>query len=1655
MKKNIFIGREKELATLNNAFSDVSKGLGKLVLIEGNEGSGKSTLVRNFLNEISNEEILIGISECNDKENLNAYAPFKELLIQLNAGGNLQQKDDKIKKLKDFISEAGSSWISLIPVVGNIASTGISTYQAYKKTYNNNNDVSNINGEQDIYRIFENEFRRLAKNKTVVIFIDDLQWADASSLNLIFALGKIIRSNPFKILIIGSFRPNEIKAGRNKISETGAVINIRHPFSDKLNELRNYCKQESHIIENINWFIEIPIKPFSTKEIALLINSRFPNNNFNNDFFESINNLTDGQPLYIVEILEYLVRNKVVSQNEKGFTASKIKIDELPVSLNGVISEKVERLSSDLKKVLSYASINGEEFSVQIIEKILKMDELDLLEYLQELREKHELLEAGEPKRVKNLFMELYSFTQTMVQKYLYENMDSARRRALHRHIATTIKDLYGEAFIENNKDIKNKYNLHFQIGQGLIDGVNLSINTNESDENIAQKPDDSIFIDAVKTEIQNAKDSYEQYAMEECFDFINKSLAFLSKLNDDHSEKKIQKFETLLLKCKALQWQGHYQKAYDVAQNLIEISKEIQDQKYVGIANLCVAKSTTKLGNCENALLFLYEAIEIYSTQNELAILWEIYEQAGETKSVIASYDDAIIYIKKAMETAILLGDDNKKAQSLLNIGDCYRKKSEYKTANDYYKNALEIFENQNNQFQIGLTLNSIGLVLLDQQLIDKAIIYFEKALKIAQNQNDNVNVANRTNNVAIIYESKGKYDIAIEYYKKALAIDSLLDDKRMISKSYNNIGNVYISKGNYNIAQEYFDKSLAISESLNDKVGLSYTYSAIGHSLYAVDRTKESIQYLQKAIEIDLELGDKTTLANNYLGLGNAYYTANDFEATSKYYHKSIEFYKAVNDQGSIALINNNLGNLEHSKNNYSEALVYYNKSVNFYIEINNKLSQLLTEINMANCYQSLHDYDKAIELYKRTVSFAESIQENVQLKNAYKGLANTFYNKNDYENSVIYYKKLADLCIELNNLEELSYAYKFLGNSYYYNSKYQFAIEYYNKELNVLTQLNDESKIIECYFDIGLAYYWNDEYELAKSYFNKCLAYYEANNNNSNISKALENIGNCNNLLENYDLAIENYTKSIDFAEKINNQEQLSQLYSKTGNLYYDLKDFKNAILYYSKSEKINTALQLKENIANDYKFLGFSYFYDDQNNLAIENYNKQLAIEIELGEKENIADCYSNIGLAYYWNDQFPESIASYLKALDIQLNLPDESIEIIANTHIQLGRSYYFNNQYNEAIEHQLRALKLKKMSGTCNESEIDDLNFSLAKSYYFAESNQLAKVTIEKSMLFRKNQFGENSDEFNKVLDFYNKAFLNEPEATTGKSAPTSLNETNQINTASSENDIEFHIKSGDINYENQHYDNALNNYHNALELINKLPNNNDNNYKLAQIHYKLGMNYLKVRNYKVARGSLITATNGFIELLGRNNEETARSFSYLGDTYYYLDDYENAVNCHSEALNSYKSVQNDMMTAWCYHDLGEDYYWAENYEKSILNFKECLNLRIQIKGQEDKDVATAYFKLGRSYYWNEQYQLAILNQTKAYEMRKKIFGEDSYETDESRFELGKEYYYADMEEIAVDYLNQSLHFREKYFGEDSTQYNSVKSWIEKYLHST
>lgn len=1230
MQKNIFIGREKELLQLKTWLSEADKGLGRVALINGYPGSGKSTLIKKFLLDFeNNEKYLIADSECTDKEGINAYLPFKEILAKITAETvNEKSKLDKKQKnelLKNFIFQAGSSWVNLIPVIGNIAAAGIETFKSYREVYKNQ-PQQQIQGEVEIQQIFEKEFRKVADKKTLILFIDDLQWADNSSLNLLFTLCRSIRKNPFKVLLIGTFRPNDLNIGRNKISEYGQNIIVRHPLVDKINELRNYTKTDIGAINNEKWFYELEILPFSSSEVQTFIGFKFPKNTFDKSFSDKIYKLTQGHPLFVNEILQNLVeRNLIFADNSGNYTAKDIDLKQLPTSINGVISERIERLDKELQKIISYASIDGTEVTVNILEKLLKIDELDLLDFLEQLNKKHGLLAELEPKKINDQLIELYNFTNTLVHKYIYESIDASRRRALHRKIAEILKETYGEA-ISTNEDLKKRFDLHTQIGQGLIDGITLKLNDlkqenlqNESN-NLEQQ---NSIIDAIKTVILTAKDNFEQYAMQECIDNADKALAFILNAGNSN-EVLLLNFEALKLKISAFNWKGLYQEALVYSVKLLQIAQNVNNNEYIASAFATIAKCLENTGNYEKSIEFYSKAMEINKNLNEI----QYAENLNDLGSVLVrygKYDLAINNFEIAKKVFEKNKNDEKLAESIMNIGYAYRMFGDYDKAISFYNISLTFFSKLNIKRKIADCYNNVGLCFNWKGEYKKAISFFEKSLQIDSEINDVVNKANHLSNIGLAKESLGDYQGAIEYFKKALEIDTNLNDKVKIPLSYSNIGDCFTRQGNdFDKALEFHNKALEIYKELNDEVNIAYCYQNIGEVYRLTYNTDKSFEFFNNALEIDLKIGDIKAIAYDYVNISNILMQKEEYEKSLDYLYKAIEHFEKINDRISMAVIYNNLASSYYMLKNYEKSFTYINKAIQINKSVNDKIELKRNYIILGNLYEDQEEYDQAISVFQKALKLSQELNYTIDSADIYNRIGVIYDTIENYKQAIEFYQKASELNAQTNDFESEIKNKTNIANIYIELKQYEDALNFFDQCRDIASENDMLPQLADSLIDVGFVYDLMQKNDSALNFFQIAAELYIRLKSYTNMKVAYDNMTVVYQRLGQFAKGIEFQNKIVEIYENAGLQEELADTFLFIGTLNYNLDYGDEALKYFEKSLYLYKSSDNNSGMADCYYNKGLVYKYNNDNKKALENFKLCRDFLNNLGEDTTEAD-----------------------------------------------------------------------------------------------------------------------------------------------------------------------------------------------------------------------------------------------------------------------------------------------------------------------------------------------------------------------------------------------------------------------------------------------
>ena len=410
------VGRENAHAELREALASASSGKGLLMCVPGEPGMGKTTLVEDFLSDLraSGQPCVIARGRCSERlAGTEAYLPWLEALDGLLRGADGQSR----------VSLSGTE--SIVQTTKRLAPTW---YAQAMPLQPDDSSVERLLAEraasqERMKREFGALLEELSEHRPLVIFFDDLHWADVSTIDLLAYLAS--KFDSMRALIIATYRPSDL-------------LLAKHPFLHVKPDLqaRGVCR-------------EIKLEFLSHSEIEKYLALEFPEHRFPAELPALIHSKTEGNPLFMADLVRYLRdRGVIAEQQGRWVLAQSLPAIErdLPESVRGMIERKIAQLSEEDRRLLVAASVQGYEFDSAIVAKALELDPADIEERLETLERVYALVrfvsEREFPGRVLTL---RYRFVHVLYQNALYASLRPTRRSQLSATVAEALLGCYGK----------------------------------------------------------------------------------------------------------------------------------------------------------------------------------------------------------------------------------------------------------------------------------------------------------------------------------------------------------------------------------------------------------------------------------------------------------------------------------------------------------------------------------------------------------------------------------------------------------------------------------------------------------------------------------------------------------------------------------------------------------------------------------------------------------------------------------------------------------------------------------------------------------------------------------------------------------------------------------------------------------------------------------------------------------------------------------------------------------------------------------------------------------------------------------------------------------------------------------------------------------
>lgn len=384
----VFVGREREMAILRANLEDAFAGCGRLVLLIGEAGIGKTRTASELTTHARMRGARVFSGRCYEGEGAPPFWPWIQVVRSY-------LRDCDLETLR---ADLGTGAVDIAEVLPEVRTRLAALPPAPTLT--------SAHAQFRFFDSFTTFLKNVARRQTLVLTLDDLHWADTSSLCLLQFLVRELNDAP--LLIIGMCRDMELE--------------FRHPLRQTLGELARESESQT-----------IQLRGLTEREVASFIQSTtglLPEETL----ISAVHQQTEGNPFFLTEVARLLASEGYHSPIPPPQSISGLPI---PQRVFDVLSRRLARLSEGCLRVLALASVIGREFALEVLARASDLSRAQILQALEEALVA-QVITAD--RRMKGC----YTFTHALVRETLYSGLTLTQRVAFHRQVGEALDNLYG-----------------------------------------------------------------------------------------------------------------------------------------------------------------------------------------------------------------------------------------------------------------------------------------------------------------------------------------------------------------------------------------------------------------------------------------------------------------------------------------------------------------------------------------------------------------------------------------------------------------------------------------------------------------------------------------------------------------------------------------------------------------------------------------------------------------------------------------------------------------------------------------------------------------------------------------------------------------------------------------------------------------------------------------------------------------------------------------------------------------------------------------------------------------------------------------------------------------------------------------------------------
>ena len=396
-----FVGRATELQRLQAAVAQVRRGERQAIFLSGEPGIGKTTVVDHFLAQLSAPEALfVARGQCIERYGASeAYLPLLEALGQVchSAQG---------APVLEVLRRYAPSWLAQFPALVSVEERGVLPHPSHSDS------------RERMLRQLAEALEALTVEAVLVLVVEDLQWSDPSTLEVLAYLAR--RRSPAQLLLLGTYRPVD-------------VVMSEHPVRQIIQGLHGQRQCE-----------ELALELLTLEEVTDYLRRRLGERTDLGPLSEGLYQRSEGNALFLASFVDALLVGA-----EAGGQAAVADLPllppQIPMNLRQMVLRQVEGLPEAEQELLKVASVEGRGFTVAGVAGVSGRPVEEVEDMFDALARRGQLIrEVGLSEWREGIVTVQYEFRHALQQEVVYAQLGQGRRVRLHRQLGEWQEVHYG-----------------------------------------------------------------------------------------------------------------------------------------------------------------------------------------------------------------------------------------------------------------------------------------------------------------------------------------------------------------------------------------------------------------------------------------------------------------------------------------------------------------------------------------------------------------------------------------------------------------------------------------------------------------------------------------------------------------------------------------------------------------------------------------------------------------------------------------------------------------------------------------------------------------------------------------------------------------------------------------------------------------------------------------------------------------------------------------------------------------------------------------------------------------------------------------------------------------------------------------------------------